>query len=98
MRNDAGRDAGARGAGGRPGPPFSRMRRPRAKRALRRVPILAAVCPTERPLRLLAVPTMSPGLMQRELALFSLYRLLEAALLALLVFSPWGELLELAQP
>ncbi|MDC7807760.1 HAMP domain-containing sensor histidine kinase [Luteimonas sp BLCC-B24] len=36
---------------------------------------------------------MSPGLMQRELALFSLYRLLEAALLALLVFSPWGELL-----
>lgn len=47
----------------------------------------------ERPLRLLAVPTMSPGLMQRELALFSLYRLLEAALLALLVFSPWGELL-----
>ncbi|NYZ62815.1 sensor histidine kinase [Luteimonas deserti] len=36
---------------------------------------------------------MSPWLMQRELSLFSLYRLLEAALLALLVFSPWGALL-----
>ncbi|WP_394005160.1 sensor histidine kinase [Luteimonas sp. WGS1318] len=36
---------------------------------------------------------MSPWLMQRELSLFSLYRLLEAALLALLVFSPWGELM-----
>lgn len=44
-------------------------------------------------MRLLAVPTMSPGLMQRELALFSLYRLLEASLLALLVFSPWGALM-----
>ena len=44
-------------------------------------------------MRLLAVPTMSPWLMQRELALFSLYRLLEAALLGLLVFSPWGALM-----
>ena len=34
-------------------------------------------------MRLLAVPTMSPGLMQRELALFSLYRLLEASLLGI---------------
>ncbi len=44
-------------------------------------------------MRLFAVPTMSPWLMQRELSLFSLYRVLEAALLALLVFSPWGELM-----
>ncbi|MCD9027030.1 PAS domain-containing sensor histidine kinase [Luteimonas sp. BDR2-5] len=34
---------------------------------------------------------MSPQHMQRELALFALYRVLEAALLALLVFSPFGE-------
>ncbi|KLJ02326.1 ATP-binding protein [Luteimonas sp. FCS-9] len=36
---------------------------------------------------------MPRSLMQRELALFSLYRVLEAALLALVVFSPWGEAL-----
>ena len=41
----------------------------------------------------LAAPAMSRSLMQRELALFSLYRVLEAALLALVVFSPWGEAL-----
>ncbi|MEF3083837.1 ATP-binding protein [Luteimonas sp. SMYT11W] len=39
---------------------------------------------------LLAASTLSPSLLQRELSLFALYRVLEAALLALLVFSPWG--------
>ena len=39
---------------------------------------------------LLAASTLPPSLQQRELALFSLYRVLESALLALLVFSPWG--------
>nr|WP_255692478.1 ATP-binding protein [Luteimonas sp. XNQY3] len=36
---------------------------------------------------------MPPSLLQRELSLFALYRVLEAALLALLVFSPWGQTL-----
>lgn len=40
-----------------------------------------------------AASTLTPSLLQRELALFALYRVLEAALLALLVFSPWGEAL-----
>ncbi|TDK30058.1 sensor histidine kinase [Luteimonas terrae] len=39
---------------------------------------------------LLAASTHPPSLLQRELSLFALYRVLEAALLALLVFSPWG--------
>ena len=42
---------------------------------------------------LLAASTLTPSLLQRELSLFALYRVLEAALLALLVFSPWGETL-----
>ena len=42
---------------------------------------------------LLAASTLSPSLLQRELSLFALYRVLEAALLALLVFSPWGAML-----
>lgn len=42
---------------------------------------------------LLAASPPAPSLQQRELALFSLYRVLESALLALLVFSPWGETL-----
>ncbi|WP_245815760.1 sensor histidine kinase [Luteimonas chenhongjianii] len=42
---------------------------------------------------LLAASTPTPSLQQRELALFSLYRVFESALLALLVFSPWGEML-----
>jgi len=39
---------------------------------------------------LLAASKHPPSLLQRELSLFALYRVLEAALLALLVFSPWG--------
>ncbi|MGO3128161.1 MAG: sensor histidine kinase [Luteimonas sp.] len=39
---------------------------------------------------LLAASALTPSLLQRELSLFALYRVLEAALLGLLVFSPWG--------
>ncbi len=42
---------------------------------------------------LLTVHAMTPQHLQRELALFALYRVLEAALLALLVFSPVGQAL-----
>lgn len=42
------------------------------------------------PVSLSAAPALPPSLLQRELSLFALYRVLEAALLALLVFSPWG--------
>jgi len=41
----------------------------------------------------LLAPVLNASLLQRELALFSLYRVLEASLLALLVFSPWGTVL-----
>lgn len=40
-----------------------------------------------------ASSALPPSLLQRELSLFALYRVLEAALLALLVFSPWGQML-----
>lgn len=99
-----GRIAAAPGPGGLQaarGRIFSRMRRPRAKACGRgraagagSRPILRGPDPWRHPP--LAAPDAAPPArlhsLRRELYLFALYRLFESALLALVVFSPAGEL------
>src|SRR5690554_8100230 len=83
------------------GPLFSPMRRVRAKDGPSRRrpwPVPAALysaATSRRPRRLpsiFAQPIYTQRVLRRELYLFSLYRLLEASLLALMVFGP-GEAL-----
>src|SRR5690554_7522712 len=83
------------------GPLFSPMRRARAKRIPTWPPAgalpasLYLPAGTHRPRRLpsfFAQPAYTQRVLRRELYLFSLYRLLEASLLALIVFGP-GEAL-----
>ena len=83
------------------GPLFSPMRRVRAKNGPFRgerwsaPPGLYSAATSGRPYRLRSIfaqPTYTQRVLRRELYLFSLYRLLEASLLALMVFGP-GEAL-----